>query len=553
MSLPSLLAPPGTFAPQGPKMGTLGLKPLETSERAGEAEFSARSRVVIMTSGTRGDVQPFIALAAHLQASGFDALVLANINHVQFIESFGIQAKGVLPDIEKQLEHPCMKKFMATGKLHHVDKMVEEVHEELKLDFAKSIEDQHGAIQEFAPRLILATPLQMINGALFGRLFELPVINCGLQPGKPTRYFKSVLGEPCFSYIAWQILFAFSYKKDFGWMSPIVHEKFGAQLGDAPLWPNFRSFMDYVMNPIAPELLGISPALMERPADWPKTCDCVHLTGFWVVGQEEQRKRLERGDSKFGGQALRELEIFLAKGMPPVYMGWGSMCAGFPENMTLLAVRSLKLAGLRGIILGGWAKLNATMVKGAPDEKELEEYIASNVLFVDSAPHEWLFPQCSVTVHHGGAGTTAAALRSGNPTIITPCFLDQFGMGQLVVESGCGLKMPQFSKVTPERLGDAIKNCSTNSAMKERACQLGKILRQEDGLATATNIIDEFLTGDLASGEWLNRFKEQRNRSRVSATRGWCCPPRSHNFATRPETSSDKVNGEVEEGPLLSV
>merc|ERR1719291_1300867 len=106
--------------------------------------------------------------------------------------------------------------------------------------------------------------------------------------------------------------------------------------------------------------------------------------------------------------------------------------------MASLAVRALRCAGLRGIVLGGWARLSAEMLEGQPDGEDLTAYAAKNILFIASAPHEWLFPRCAAVVHHGGSGTTAAGLRSGRPSIITPCAFDQFANGRMVAESGAG-------------------------------------------------------------------------------------------------------------------
>merc|ERR1712083_692723 len=89
--------------------------------------------------------------------------------------------------------------------------------------------------------------------------------------------------------------------------------------------------------------------------------------------------------------------------------------------MTTLAVAALKKTKQRGIVLKGWGGLGPEVL----EEPDLQEYARENVLFVRSAPHEWLFPQCALTVTHGGSGTSAAAMRSGKPTIITPVFLDQ--------------------------------------------------------------------------------------------------------------------------------
>merc|ERR1712137_525260 len=137
---------------------------------------------------------------------------------------------------------------------------------------------------------------------------------------------------------------------------------------------------------------------------------------------------------------------------PPVYLGWGSMIAQSPEHMADLAVRALMLANKRGIVLGGWANLHA----GLLTDQSLIDYAAQAVLFVDKAPHEMLFPRCAVTVHHGGMGTTVAAMRSGRPTIVTPCIFDQFENARMVQESGAGIGMVKFKKISGQSLADAI-------------------------------------------------------------------------------------------------
>merc|ERR1740138_515151 len=124
------------------------------------------------------------------------------------------------------------------------------------------------------------------------------------------------------------------------------------------------------------------------------------------------------------------------------------MMAVSAEHMSSLAVRALMQSKARGIILGGYAELGEDKLQGQEDTKQMLEYAKQNVLFVKTAPHEWLFPQCACTVHHGGSGTTAAALRAGRPTIVTPCFLDQFDNARLAAQAGVGVEMKQFSKVT---------------------------------------------------------------------------------------------------------
>merc|ERR1712224_1013155 len=166
-------------------------------------------------------------------------------------------------------------------------------------------------------------------------------------------------------------------------------------------------------------------------------------------------------------------------------MGWGSMVAVSAEHMACLAVRSLMKAKQRGIILGGWAELDADKLRGQADSEQLEAYAKDNVLFVQTAPHEWLFPQCSVIVHHGGSGTTAAALRAGVPSIITPCAFDQFDNAQLLESHGCGVATRQLSKVTPEQLSKAMLMCAQDQNIIAKSKEMSKKLLKEDGLGNA--------------------------------------------------------------------
>lgn len=204
-------------------------------------------------------------------------------------------------------------------------------------------------------------------------------------------------------------------------------------------------------------------------------------------------------------------------------MGWGSMVARSPEHMACLAVRSLKHAGLRGIILGGWAKLKPEMVNDQPDKDELLQYISKNVLFVDSAPHEWLFPQCSAIVHHGGSGTTAAGLRSGVPSVVTPCMMDQFDNALRVGKSGAGIGTVAFNKVDYKELGNALKTCHEDEKMKLRAKELGAKLCSQNGMERAVTIIDKFVTEDVLTGKWKKKRAEEVARMKTMRSPSCLC------------------------------
>jgi len=180
--------------------------------------------------------------------------------------------------------------------------------------------------------------------------------------------------------------------------------------------------------------------------------------------------------------------------------------------MACLAVRSLRKAGLRGIVLGGWAKLNASMLRDEPDEKDLVEFAARNVLFMESAHHETLFPRCSAIVHHGGAGTCAAALRSGTPSVITPFDFDQPMNGKIIMGAGYGAVTAKLQDVGKDELGCAIQKCVYDRKMQARCQELGARLRAEDGPGRAVTALQRFMGEEVATGQWERRLEERRKR-----------------------------------------
>ncbi|CAE8627366.1 unnamed protein product [Polarella glacialis] len=289
----------------------------------------------------------------------------------------------------------------------------------------------------------------------------------------------------------WRLLFSLVVMGDNDGKHPAMLE----QLPECePFLPrNLEQFAVQRQCP-APQLCGVSSALITPMSDW--TYQLV-FTGYWVVSRTEQEQRMANGDACFGGAEVGELEEFMAEGS-----GWGSMIAVSPEHMACLAVRSLKEAGLRGVVLSGWAELSVENMSGQPDSKELLAFAKESVLFVKTAPHEWLFPQCSAIVHHGGSGTTAAALRSGRPSIVTPCGFDQFQNALMVAESGAGVGLPQIRKVTCRVLAAALTKVLADGALIARAQALGEQLRGEDGVGAAVRVLDTFFAEEMATGVW---------------------------------------------------
>jgi len=210
-----------------------------------------------------------------------------------------------------------------------------------------------------------------------------------------------------------------------------------------------------------PILYGFSPTVIPAPSDWNEN---IHVTGYWF---------LDELDNWTPPPALTD---FIESGSPPVYIGFGSMSNRKPEEMADLVVRALKQIDQRAILLSGWGGLSKTDL---PD----------SIFMLDSIPHAWLFPRVAAAVHHGGAGTTAAGLRAGVPSVIVPFFGDQPFWGRRVADLGVGPGPISRQRLTAGRLATAIHQAVTEQEMRQRAAKLGEKIRGENGIARAVEII----------------------------------------------------------------
>jgi sterol 3beta-glucosyltransferase len=210
-----------------------------------------------------------------------------------------------------------------------------------------------------------------------------------------------------------------------------------------------------------PGLYAFSELVVPRPKDWP---DWIHVTGYWFL---EPPVRWEPS---------RELKDFLDAGPPPVYIGFGSMPNRKPTESAEIALEALEKSGQRGILLQGWGGLK-------PRD------LPKTVFLLDSIPHTWLFPRMAAVVHHGGAGTTGASLRSGVPSIVIPHFADQPFWGERVYKLGVGPKPIPRWRLTANGLAKSICKAVEDEGMQKKASDFGRAIRIENGVQKAVDII----------------------------------------------------------------
>lgn len=198
-----------------------------------------------------------------------------------------------------------------------------------------------------------------------------------------------------------------------------------------------------------------SPALLPKPPDWR---DNIDVCGFGFL------------PPKTSYTPPKEIDTFLKAGSRPIYVGFGSIVVDHPVKLTEIVFKAVQKTGQRALISKGWGGLGA-------DEVDVPD----NILVIGDCPHDWLFQQVSCVIHHGGAGTTAAGLALGRPTIIIPFFGDQPFWGAIVARAGAGPAPIPYKRLKVENLSDAIEMALKASTL-ERARAIAMDMQEESGV-----------------------------------------------------------------------
>lgn len=418
-------------------------------------------KITISSHGTRGDVQPYLALAVGLQQAGHHVTLATSYNYTNWIETYGIQTHPTSFSLQNFMQQPEVKAIL---KGRNILKQLR-IFRQMMSKGIEVVDDVWAAIQgaDFA----IQSPLS--SGALeAAHIHGLPVALAYPVPFAPTCAFPSF-------FIGWA---RFSLGASYNRLTHTVMHQFLWRNMSGPITntlrkklslPRQRSYAEqrtYAHKLGTPSLYGFSSHIIPKPADW----DALqHITGYWFL------------ETPPDWQPSSELCHFLESDPPPVYLGFGSMNLGDSEAKTRLILKALELSGQRGVISTGWGALTSL---SAP----------TNIFFVEDVPHTWLFPQMAAVVHHGGAGTTAVGLRAGVPNIITPLGADQYAWAERVVQLGVGPPAPAFKSLTAQKLARVITTAVQDSALHVRAAALGEKIRAENGLARAVEIIERHAT-----------------------------------------------------------
>lgn len=413
-------------------------------------------RITILTYGSRGDVQPHIALGVGLMGAGNQVRIAAPKRFAEMVMEYGLEFSplaGEPADLSAAFVNKAGSNPIKTMRV--MAEYAIPLAQQVWADMQTACKDCDAIIHSF---------IMMLSGYVIAEQLDIPQISTNLFPAFfPTTAFHApsmplinnrlynLFSHRFFTTAFWHgTKLANMYARRFG----------GADLPPVKIWPLGKS-----VQPPTPVLYGISPSVLPKPGDWPAQA---HMTGYWFLKEKND------------WQPEQDLQHFLQTGPPPVYIGFGSMVTQKRAELLETVVDAVRLSGQRAVLLSGWTGLDTS-------------HLPEQLFVTDEVPHSWLFPYMVALVHHGGAGTTASAFWSGRPQVVVPFAADQPFWAERVHRLGAGTQPLPYRKLTAGKLASAIQQAVNDPDMGERAKEIGEAVQREDGVASAVEIIQKHL------------------------------------------------------------
>ncbi|KAG0489943.1 hypothetical protein HPP92_006806 [Vanilla planifolia] len=425
-------------------------------------------QIVILIVGTRGDVQPFIAVGKRLQDYGHRVRLATHANFKDFVLTAGLEFYPLGGDPKVLAGYMVKNKGFLPSTPSEIPTQRKQIKEIIfsLLGACKDADVDSGI--PFKADAIIANP-PAYGHTHVAEALKVPIHIFFTMPWTATSEFPHPLSR---------------VKQPAGY-------RLSYQIVDSMIWLGIRDMINdfrkrkLKLRPVTylsgsqgsasdiPYGYIWSPHLVPKPKDWGPKVDVVGFCYLDLASNYEPPESLVK---------------WLEDGEKPIYIGFGSLPVQEPEKMTRIIIEALEITGQRGIINKGWGGLG-----DLPEPKEF-------VYLLDNVPHDWLFLQCKAVVHHGGAGTTAAGLKAACPTTVVPFFGDQPFWGEQVHARGVGPSPIPVDEFTLPKLVDAIK-FMLNPEVKERAVELAKAMNSEDGVTGAVKAFLKHLPPRLLHAE----------------------------------------------------
>ncbi len=455
-----------------------------------------RLNVVIQIVGSRGDVQPFVALGKVLKDTyGHRVRLATHTTFQKFVEDNGLEFFNIGGDPAElmafMVKNPGLMPGLDALKSGEITKRRQGVEEILLGCWRSCIEagdglgpapppqrpgepiDERFSLpgdpnhQPFIADAIIANPPSFAHIHIAEKM-GIPLHMMFTMPWSPTRAFPHPLAniEASNTDVVMTNYVSYALVEMMTWQGlGDVINRFRTKVLD--LEPLSLIWAPGLLSRLRiPTTYCWSPALIPKPADW---ADEITVAGFYF---------LNLASSYTPDPDLAE---FLAAGPPPVYIGFGSIVVDNPNALTRTIFDAVSIAGVRALVSKGWGGLGTDAV-GKPDD----------VFMLGNVPHDWLFKHVSAVVHHGGAGTSAAGINAGKPTVVVPFFGDQPFWGSMIARAGAGPAPIPYVKLTAENLAAAITE-AIQPERKLRAEELGAKIREEKGADVGGKDFHDFL------------------------------------------------------------
>lgn len=414
--------------------------------------------ITVLAIGSQGDVLPYLALAVGLKNEGYKVRFAANSNFAGLAANYGLDFFSIQLD---SFEFTQNSKTQSWLDAESIPNLILSTNRVIRPMLDQIMKDVFAACRGSEAIVYHSYALPFVY--YIGKELNIPCIPASLHP-MPTQSYPAILSNIKRSPSKTLNLLTHLLVHQVSWQVflPVVRKHWNGKT-NLPLIGPYRE----ILKGQQPILCGYSPAVLPVSEDLPEN---VTITGYWFL------------DPHPNWQPDPALTAFLKSTPRPIYIGFGSM--GNPaknKDTANIVLETLAQTGVRAVLSTGWSGLGAD--RPLPD----------NIFLIKDTPHRWLFPQVAAIVHHGGAGTTGAALSAGVPSLIIPHFGDQYYWGRRVTELGVGPEPIVRKKLTAENFARAISIALNDSAMRERASRLGATITAEDGVNQAVQIIRKYI------------------------------------------------------------
>jgi sterol 3beta-glucosyltransferase len=424
-------------------------------------------RITIIALGSRGDVQPWIALGKGLVKEGHAVRLATHLAMASLVTAYGIEFSALDDEPAGFFETPGGQRlYEAHGNaFRFASRLARYLAPSVDTYMQRSLDACADA------DVIVASHVSLLIGYSVAEKLDRPLIVTFLFPTfLSTTAFPEVTSftlpqRPRFLGQALNQLSHVAARRVF-WrlFTPAVNQA-RQRVAHLPPLPGKPVVLNALPDHADLILLCYSSLLLPRPPEWDET---VQITGFCTLNPPEN------------WQPDPQMVDFLQAGPAPIYIGFGSMSSGRFEETFQMTVAALTELKQRGIIL-------------VSSEYMSDHRFSEQIYVTTGVPHEWLFPQMSAIVHHGAPGTTAVSLAAGKPTLVIPHNPDQYFWGARIAALGIGPKPLLRARLSARKLAARLAQTLEDQAMRQKAAALGEKLRQENGVAQAISSLKQKL------------------------------------------------------------